>query len=106
MPPSSDLIVAAEGTIRINPRLKRVWVNTDPIALSDNEYRLLLYLAENAGQVIGHDEIVDMIWSKNEPESLDNLRVLVWRLRQKIERDSEHSQYLRTVRGFGYILVA
>lgn len=104
--PSSDLIVVGEGTIRINPRSKRVWVNTDPVALSDSEYRLLLYLAENAGQVIGHDEIVEAIWSEDEPESLDNLRVLVWRLRQKIERGSKSSQYLRTVRGFGYILVS
>lgn len=107
LPPISDLIVVGEGSIRINTTLQRVWVNDELITLSINEYRLLVYLAEHADQVILHDQLRAALWALDEQTSLDTLRVLIWRLRQKLQHPTRRDiQYLRTVRGFGYVLVS
>lgn len=106
-PPVSDLLVVGAGSIRINTTLQRVWVNDDLLTLSVNEYRLLVYLAEHVDQVILHDQLRSALWSLGEQISLDTLRVLIWRLRQKLQHSSRRDvQYLRTVRGFGYVLVS
>lgn len=107
LPPGSDLLVAGEGSIRINTKLQRVWVNDELLTLSTNEYRLLVYLAEHADQVVLHEQLRSALWALDEQISLDTLRVLIWRLRQKLQHPTRRDvQYLRTVRGFGYVLVS
>jgi signal transduction histidine kinase len=106
-PLASDLLVVGEGTIRINTALQRVWVNNELLTLSHNEYRLLVYLAEHADQIVLHDQLRAAMWALDEQISLDTLRVLVWRLRQKLQHPTRRDvQFLRTVRGFGYVLVS
>ncbi|MBX7234566.1 MAG: winged helix-turn-helix domain-containing protein [Caldilineales bacterium] len=106
-PIASDLLVVGEGTIRINTTLQRAWVNDELLTLSHNEYRLLVYLAEHADQVVLHDQLRSAMWALDEQISLDTLRVLVWRLRQKLQHPTRRDvQFLRTVRGFGYVLVS
>lgn len=106
-PVASDLLVVGEGTIRINTALQRAWVNDELLTLSHNEYRLLVYLAEHADQVVLHDQLRSAMWALDEQISLDTLRVLVWRLRQKLQHPTRRdAQFLRTVRGFGYVLVS
>lgn len=106
-PVASDLLVVGEGTIRINITLQRAWVNDELLTLSHNEYRLLVYLAEHADQVVLHDQLRSAMWALDEQISLDTLRVLVWRLRQKLQHPTRRDvQFLRTVRGFGYVLVS
>lgn len=104
--PASDMLVAGEGNIRINTSTQHVWVQAESVSLSASEYRLLVYLAEHTDQVVTHNQLLDTIWSFDQDVSLDNLRVLVWRLRQKLEPAGQKTQYLRTVRGFGYVLVS
>lgn len=106
VPLASDMLVAGEGSIRISTSNQRVWVQAQPISLSASEYRLLVYLAEHADQIVTHNQLLDTIWSFDQEVSLDNLRVLIWRLRQKLEPADQKIQYLRTVRGFGYVLVS
>lgn len=106
-PPPSDLLVVGEGTIRINTTLQRVWVNNELLTLSTSEYRLLTHLAEHADQVVLHDQLRSVLWALDEEITLDTLRVLIWRLRQKLQSPTRRDvQYLRTVRGFGYVLVS
>jgi two-component system phosphate regulon response regulator PhoB len=66
------------------------------------EFRLLDYLARHPGRVFSRDQLLDAVWRETAfvtPRSVD---VYVRRLREKIERDPEQPQYLRTVRGAGY----
>ncbi len=105
-PPISDILVVGQGTIRIQTTSQQVWVNNVLAPLTASEYQLLLYLAEHVDQVVSHEQIAMAIWSQGESKSLDNLRVLMWRLRQKLSGPGNKVQCLRTVRGFGYILVS
>lgn len=104
--PASDLIVAGAGSIRINAGLQRVWVDDEPVKLATAEYYLLLHLARRRDQVVTHDQILTMLRSYGQEASLDTLRVLVWRLRQKLQSRNQETQNLRTVRGIGYVLIS
>ena len=104
--PKSVLRIVGQGSIRINTTSQQVWLDSDTVSLSDSEYRLLLYLAEHVDQVVSHEQIAKAVWLRNDSDSIDKLRVLVWRLRQKLSGPEGESQYLRTVRGFGYMLVS
>lgn len=73
-----------------------------PTDVTATEFRLLHFLASHPGRVYTRDQILDAVWrdmSFVTPRSVD---VYIRRLREKIERDPEDPQYLRTMRGSGY----
>ena len=104
--PVSDMLVVGEHSIRIHKPSERVWINGEVVSLSASEYHLLTILAENADRVLSHDELLDLLLVHEHGLSLEGLRVLIWRLRQKLTPPGETSRHLRTVRGFGYVLVS
>jgi DNA-binding response OmpR family regulator len=66
------------------------------------EFRLLEYLATHRGRVLTRDQLLDAVWKETPfvtPRSID---VYIRRLREKIEADPRHPQYLKTIRGIGY----
>ncbi len=72
------------------------------VSTTATEFRLLDYLARHPGRVFSRDQLLDAVWRETAfvtPRSVD---VYVRRLREKIEKDPEQPQYLRTVRGAGY----
>ncbi|MBZ5533636.1 MAG: winged helix-turn-helix domain-containing protein [Acidobacteriia bacterium] len=77
-------------------------VRGQPMDVTATEFRLLHFLASHPGRVFTRDQVLDAVWrdmSFVTPRSVD---VYIRRLREKIERDAEDPQYLRTVRGAGY----
>lgn len=76
------------------------------LALTPIEYRLLEYLAENAGRVITQDLLLERIWGLEYLGESHLLQVNVNRLRHKLEADPTHPHYLLTKVGIGYMLAA
>ncbi len=105
-PPTSDVRIAEQGSIQIHTTSQQIWVDAEEVSLTTSEYRLLLYLAEHTDQVVSHEQIALALWPETDSESLDSLRVLVWRLRQKLGKPKDGEEYIRTVRGFGYMLAS
>ncbi|NOX62065.1 MAG: hypothetical protein GXP42_08990 [Chloroflexi bacterium] len=105
-PSASKWITAGRESIRIDVEKGRVWLNDELIKLTDSEYRLLLYLAQHVNEVVRNEELQAHLGKDGRPISLASLRVLVWRLRQHLGGNEGAGQYLRTVRGFGYLLVS
>lgn len=67
------------------------------------QYKLLELLIKNKGQVLTRKSILEKIWDCDENFVDENtLNVHIRRLRQKIEKDSKHPQYILTVFGIGY----
>ena len=90
----------------IDPASYRVTRAGKPIALSTLEFRLLYYLARRADRVFSRDQLLDAVWGTDRfvtPRSVD---VYIRRLREKVEEDPEKPEYLKTVRGAGYIFDA
>ena len=77
--------------------------NGQEIILTALEYRLLLTLIHNEGQVLSRSQLLEGIWDVAGDFVNDNtLTVYIKRLREKLEDDREHPQFIRTVRGLGY----
>lgn len=93
----------AVGGLRINPAEARVYKNGEPIALTAQEYKLLLTLAHHRGQVLTRNQILREIWDLAGDFVSDNtLTVYIKRLREKIEDDPREPKIIQTVRGLGY----
>jgi DNA-binding response OmpR family regulator len=69
--------------------------------LTKTEYRLLLYLLENAGIVLTKDAILDRLWGAEHGGNSNILEVYVKMLRRKLD-DPGSPSFVRTVRGVGY----
>jgi len=91
------------GDVRINPKEARVYKNGRELLLTALEYRLLLILARNGGQVLTRTQILEGIWDVAGEFVNDNtLSVYIKRLREKIEDDPARPAIIKTVRGLGY----
>jgi two-component system OmpR family response regulator len=73
--------------------------------LQPREFRLLEYLMKHAGQVVTRTMLLENVWDYHFDPQTNVIDVHVSRLRQKIDRNFEHT-LLHTVRGAGYCLRA
>jgi DNA-binding response OmpR family regulator len=76
------------------------------VDLTPVEYRVLAYLAQNAGRVITQDLLLTHVWGDEYEGESHLLQVNVNRLRRKLEPDPTHPRYLLTKTGVGYLLAA
>ncbi len=91
------------GEVLIDTAQARVFKQGKEILLTALEYRLLLTLANHAGQVLTRKQILEHIWDVAGDFVNDNtLTVYIKRLREKIEDDPHQPKLIQTVRGLGY----
>lgn len=82
-----------------------VYKNNVELTLSALEYRLLLLFLSNQGIVLTRSRLLDELWAMAGEFVNDNtLTVYIKRLREKIEADPAHPEYIKTIRGLGYKL--
>jgi two-component system KDP operon response regulator KdpE len=98
---SKDVVINA-GKLMID--LARHVVTRDgvEIKLTATEFKLLAYLATNAGRVLTHHTILTNVWGPAEADQVEYLRVYMRQLRKKVEDDPGQPQYLLTEPGVGY----
>ena len=98
--------VVTAGPLSIDLVGRTVSLGKNPIRLTRKEYRLLHVLATHVGLVVTHDQLLKEIWSGNQRDNIQYLRILVRKLRQKIETDPNDPRLLVTESGVGYRLQA
>lgn len=83
----------------------KVIKNKETIHLSNTEYKLLLYLVDNAYTALTRKQILYNVW---ESDIYDESVVTTYikRLRNKIDYSSDKEKYIKSVRGVGYIFEA
>ena len=74
------------------------------VRLTPREYDVLRVLVQHAGKVLTHRFLIREVWGGSV--DVQNLRVLVRQLRQKIETDPERPRHILTETGVGYRLTA
>lgn len=67
------------------------------------EYKLLLYLLENAGRVVTRDELLDNVWC-DENTCDGTITVHVRHIREKVEEDPRNPEIIKTAYGVGYVV--
>jgi two-component system, OmpR family, KDP operon response regulator KdpE len=96
--------VVVAGPLSIDLVSRLVMLDKNPVRLTRKEYRLLHVLAVHVGLVVTHDQLLKEIWTGNQRDNIQYLRILVRKLRQKIEADPNHPRLLITESGVGYRL--
>jgi len=93
------------GPLQINTALGKVFRKDADVFLTALEYKLLLTLINNEGQVLSRNQLLEGIWDVGGDFVNDNtLTVYIKRLREKIEDDPAHPEIIQTVRGLGYCI--
>lgn len=93
------------GYLKVDLDHERVeTAENDQVILSPLEFRILRFLVDNAGQIVTHTRILKEIWGSNQKRSHLDLRLVISRLRQKIEREPSRPVYLLSESGVGYRL--
>ena len=90
------------GELFIDFASNRVLLGKQEVFLSDTEYRLLSYLARNAGRIVTRDQILERIWGEEYVGEDHLLHVTIGRLRLKLEDQTRRPKYILTRRGIGY----
>jgi two-component system KDP operon response regulator KdpE len=96
--------VVKAGSLSIDLGTRVVSVDGIPVQLSPKEYRLIQALAQHAGNVVTHQHLLKTVWGVTHLEDAHYLRILVRKLRQKIEKVPTQPKILLTELGVGYRL--
>jgi len=94
------------GDLTIRPEQYEVWVDGRQVELTPKEFELLYCLAENKGNVLRREHILEKVWDYRVATDTRTVDVHIRYLRQKIEKDPANPRYIETVRGVGYRLRA
>ncbi len=94
------------GRLTIDPGRKEVVFAARRVPLPPVQFRLLQYLALNSGRVVDQRELVREIWgyASSDVEARKLLNTHVRMIRRKLGWTDESTNYLQSVRGFGYML--
>jgi len=79
-----------------------VTVKGKKIELTPKEFELLKLFALNPGRVFSRDYLLEKIWGYDYLGDTRTVDVHIRHLRQKIEENSDETNYIETVRGVGY----
>lgn len=93
------------GNVGVDLKRAEVTRDSQPVELSAMEFRLLQFFIENRGTVHSRDELLDAVWGYDATPTTRTVDVHVAWLRQKLEDNPRHPQYIQTVHGMGYKFV-
>ncbi len=102
-PDSSPVITC--GELELDLTLRRVTVRGQEVKLTPTEYELIRVLAQNAGRVLTHNQLLQAVWGESYAGDTHYIRIYIGQLRRKIEANPTQPQYIQTESGVGYRLV-
>ncbi len=99
--PSSDESIIRSGCIEINLLQRSVIYDGKPLRLPLMEFKLLEFLARNAGKTVSRKFIFERVWGYYFDPGANLINVHIGRLRKKLDRPGQPST-ISTVKGEGY----
>jgi two-component system alkaline phosphatase synthesis response regulator PhoP len=93
------------GNVRVDFRKAEVERAGAPLELSAREFKLRRYFIEHRGATISRDELLNEVWGYNAMPSTRTVDVHIAWLRQKLEDNPKHPQFIHTIHGLGYKFV-
>jgi two-component system alkaline phosphatase synthesis response regulator PhoP len=93
------------GDVNVDFRKAEVHKAGQALELSAREFKLLRYFLEHRGATLSRDELLNEVWGYNSMPSTRTVDVHVAWLRQKVEDNPRHPQFIQTVHGLGYKFV-
>jgi two-component system KDP operon response regulator KdpE len=94
------------GRVRVDLARRLVTVDSNPVHMTPNEFKLLTVLAKNADKVLTHRQLLHLVWGPTSVDETHYLRVYMNQLRSKLEPDPARPKLLLTEPGVGYRLLS
>lgn len=91
-----------DTALKINLNSRKVYENKREILLTKIEFDILVYLATYPDRVFTYQQIYESVWGEPYYNEKGNIMTHIRHLREKIEPDPSHPQYIENVRGVGY----
>ena len=92
----------SDGFLTMDIAERKILVDGKRVRLTPIEFRLLALLFQNAERILTHKQLLEGVWGWEYIDDLDYVRIYIWHLRQKMEPDPAHPQYIITEPGVGY----
>ncbi|MCO8115595.1 MAG: response regulator [Acinetobacter sp.] len=98
---TADAASFDDGVLKIDFSKRQVFLNQQLLSLTRKEYQLLSLLAKNKGQLITQPQILKDLWGPTHQEDTHYLRILVAKLRGKLNDNAIQPKYIITEPGVG-----
>jgi two-component system KDP operon response regulator KdpE len=96
--------VVKAGDLKIDIARHKVLRGESEIHLTPKEFDLLRLLAQNAGKVVTHRQLLQAVWGPAHLEDTAYLRVFIGQVRRKIDADDSAASLIENAAGVGYRL--
>lgn len=93
------------GGLHVDLAQRRVLVDGREVKLTPTEYEIIKVMAQHAGRVLTHKQLLKAVWGTAYHEDTHYIRVYIGQLRRKIETDPAQPRYIITESGVGYRLM-
>jgi len=90
------------GELEIDFDRRSVELRGEPVELTYVEFEILSTLAADPGRVFTREMLLEAVWGESTYRDPRTVDVHIRHLREKLESDAKHPDYLFTVRGVGY----
>jgi len=90
------------GELEIDFDRRSVELRGEPVELTYVEFEILSTLAADPGRVFTREMLLEAVWGESTYRDPRTVDVHIRHLREKLESDAKHPEYLFTVRGVGY----
>lgn len=101
--PNREVLVSGEISINLSQRL--CFVNSEPVKLTDREFRLLYELMQHPGEVLTHERLLRSVWGDEYIGEVQYLRVTFARIRRKLEQAGLTRDVIGAYSSVGYLLL-
>ncbi len=96
--------VLISGEVRLEPASLRVFLGGQQLSLTRKEWKLLSFFLEHPRQIFSKAQLLEHLFDEDGDFAAENaVAVNICRLRDKLEADSSHPEYIRNIRGLGYL---
>lgn len=99
---SSKKKLITVGAFSIDKQDRRVYVDNNEVLLTQKEFDLILFFAENPNRVFSKEHLFERIWGYDSLSDASTITVHIARIREKLETNTERRQNIETVWGAGY----
>jgi two-component system, OmpR family, alkaline phosphatase synthesis response regulator PhoP len=93
------------GSVRVDLKKEQVFRSGERVDLSEREFALLRYLIDRRGTVVSREQLLLDVWAYSTAPTTRTVDVHIAMLRQKLEDDPRHPQFIMTVHSQGYRFV-
>jgi len=101
-PVGADAVPISVGGLVLDPAMREVRVDGDPVTLTAREFELLWLMASSPGVVFSREALLERVVGDADFVDVRGVDVHIRHLREKLGDDAVAPRFIETVRGVGY----